>query len=322
MELIEENKPWVTFCMTTYKRPEFLKKQLTSLSRQKLSNFQVVISDNDPDASGRQIVESFNDQRFCYYHNGENIGMIASFNKSIEKAVTPYIVMLTDDDHVDENMLDEFKAIIEKYPGYPIYMGCKRSGKKQDEVEIFDNENYVFEFLHPRRTLVILWSSCLLDRKSVQQFGGIPDFGSPHFADHALLLLCGKNKGGVFINKMYGSLATHDQNFSKSHFDLYYKGCVGFYNFITSNFEKKFFKKDNINALEQHLHTLFLNNYFALKKYFTYKNYQEETLNEINSFSKKLLSLSFMKSALLKFRIRQLLFLFKAPFFFMKYRSA
>jgi glycosyltransferase involved in cell wall biosynthesis len=322
MELIEENKPWVTFCMTTYKRPEFLKKQLLSLSRQTFSNFQVVISDNDPDASGREIVEAFHDQRFRYYPNGKNIGMIASFNKSIEKAFTPYIVMLTDDDHVDENMLNEFNSVIEKHPGYPIYLGCKRSDKKQDEVEIFDNENYVFEFLHPGRTLVILWSSCLLDRKTVQEFGGIPDFGSPHFADHALLLLCGKNKGGVFINKLYGSLASHDQNFSKSHFDLYYQGCVGFYNFITSNFEERIFKKDNINALEEHLHIWFLNNYFALKKYFTYKNYQEEILNEINSFSEKILSLSFMKSALLKFRIRQLVFLFKAPFFFIKYRSA
>ena len=321
MELIEENKPWVTFCMTTYKRPEFLKKQLLSLSRQTFSNFQVVISDNDPDASARKIVEAFNDQRFCYYHNGENIGMIASFNKSIHKAITPYIVMLTDDDHVDENMLKEFKAIIEKYPGYPIYMGCKRSDKEHDEIEIFDNENFIFQFLHPGRTSIILWSSCLLDRETVQEFGGIPDFGSPHFADHALLLLCGKNKGGVFINKMYGSLASHDQNFSKSHFDLYYKGCVGFYNFITSNFEKKFYKKDNINALEQHLQKWFLDNYFALKKYFTYKNYQEETLNEIKTFSEKILSLSFMKSALSKFRIRQLLFLFKVPFFFIKYRS-
>jgi len=321
MELTE-NKPSVTFCMTTFKRPDFLKKQLTSLLKQTFQNFEVVISDNDPEASGKPIVEAFNDQRFRYYSNGENIGMIASFNKSIEKAITPYIVMLTDDDHVDESMLNELNSVVEKYPGCPIYMGCKRFDKKPGEIEIFDKENYAFEFLHPRRTLVILWSSCLLDRKTVQEFGGIPDFGSPHFADHALLLLCGKNNGGVFINKLYGSLASHDQNFSKSHFELYYKGCVGFHNFITSNFEKKFFKKGNINALEQHLHLWFLNNYFALKKYFTYKNYQGEILNEINSFAQKILSLSFMKSALLKFRIRQLLFLFKAPFFFIKYRSS
>ncbi|HEY8659772.1 MAG TPA: glycosyltransferase family 2 protein, partial [Hanamia sp.] len=224
MDSMNESKPWVTFCMTTYKRPEFLKKQLLSLSNQTFSNFNVVISDNDPEASAEVIVKDFNDKRFFYYHNAENLGMIRSFNKSIQKADTPYIVMLTDDDHVDTNMLSDFRNIVVQYPGYPIYLGCKRPHQPNKEIEIFDNENYVFQFLHPKLSRAILWSSCLLDTSIVQGFGGIPDFGSPHFADHALLILCGKNKGGIFINKMYGSLASHDQNFSKSHFELYYKG--------------------------------------------------------------------------------------------------
>ncbi|MDQ2718408.1 MAG: glycosyltransferase family 2 protein [Bacteroidota bacterium] len=319
MELINENEPWVTFCMSTYKRPDFLRKQLISLSQQTFSNFQVIVSDNDPDASGEQVLKELNDKRFSYYHNIENIGMIASFNKSIEKAVTPYIVMLTDDDDVDPGMLNEFKFITASCPGYPIYLGCERANKKKGEVEIFDNESYVFELLHPKHTPIILWSSCLLDRKVVQQFGGVPDFGSPHFADHALLLLCGKNKGGVFINKMYGSLASHDQNFSKNHFDLYYIGCVGFYKFITSNFKKNSFEKNNINALEQHLHTWFIKNYFSLRKYFTYKKPNSQTLKEIDHFSKSILSLAFMKTVKPRFRIKQLIFLFKKPIFFIKY---
>lgn len=314
-----QEEPWVTFCMSTYKRPDFLRKQIVSLSQQTFSNFQVIISDNDPDASGEQVVGELNDKRFSYYHNGENIGMIASFNRSIEKAITPYIVMLTDDDHVDPNMLNEFKFITENHPGHPIYLGCRRENKKKDEIEIFNNEDYVFEFLDPKHTSIILWSSCLLDTKVVRQFGGIPDFGSPHFADHALLLLCGKDNGGVFINKMYGSLASHDQNFSKNHFDLYYRGCVGFYEFITMNFTKKSFEKNNVNALKRHLYLWFINNYFSLKKYFTYKKPNRQTLREIGNFSKSIISLPFMKSIKLHFRIKQLIFFLKKPIFFIKY---
>jgi len=321
MELKNESTPWVTFCMTTYKRPEFLRNQLISLSKQTFTNFLVIISDNDPEASGEKVVKDFNDKRFSYYHNGDNIGMIRSFNRSIEKAITPYIVMLTDDDHVDPCMLSEFKSVTEKYPEFPVYLGCKRANKKRGEIEIFNNKNYVFEFLYPKHTIHILWSSCLLDRKTAQQFGGIPDFGSPHFADHALLIICGKYKGGVFINKMYGSLASHDQNFSKKHFDLYYKGCIGFYEFITSNFKEKFFVKRNVNALEQHLNIWFINNYFLLKKYFIFKDHQPKTIKEINNFSKSVMRLSFMKSVKLKFRIKRLIFLLKTPIFFLKYRS-
>jgi glycosyltransferase involved in cell wall biosynthesis len=320
MEQRNKSKAWVTFCMTTYKRPEFLRKQLLSLSQQTFSDFKVIISDNDPESSADKVVRAFNDQRFFYSPNVRNLGMIASFNRSIEKANTPYIVMLTDDDHVDVNMLSEFRDIVMKHPGYPIYLGCERVHKKENLVEIFDKEDYVFQLLNPHLTTSILWSSCLLETATVQQFGGIPEFGSPHFADHALLVLCGKHNGGVFINKMYGSLASHDQNFSKSQFDLYYAGCTGFYDFITANFDKKYYQKQNNNALEKHLHIWFLNNYFILKKYFTFKNPQKGTLHEIDQFAWKILCLSFMKPALLSFKIRQLIFLFKKPMLLIKYR--
>ncbi|MEO8415622.1 MAG: glycosyltransferase family 2 protein [Ginsengibacter sp.] len=319
MEQTKEDIPWVSFCISTYKRPEFLKQQLISLSQQTLPNFNVVICDNDPLASAEGIVKEFSDKRFFYYHNTKNLGMILSFNRSIEKAVTPYIVMLTDDDHVDPEMLLEFKNVADKYPGYPAYLGCKRKHTLSKQIEIFDKENYVFQLLDPDKTETILWSSCLLETETVKQFGGIPDFGSPHFADHALLALCGKHRGGVFTNNVYGSLASHDQNFSKSHFDLYYKGCIGFHDFVTSNFEISFYKKGNTNALEKHLYNWFLKNYFILSKYFTYKKPNRETLHDIHNFSEKILALSFMKSISPKFRVMQMLFHFKKPLFLIKY---
>lgn len=319
MAQVEEGQAWVTFCISTYKRPGFLKEQLNSLSQQTLPNFNVVICDNDPEASAEGIVRAFNDNRFLYYHNERNLGMILSFNRAIEKAATPYIVMLTDDDHVDMNMLKEFKGIIDLHPGYPAYLGCKRKNVPGKQVEIFDKENYVFELLDPGKTETILWSSCILETATVKGFGGIPDFGSPHFADHALLVLCGKDRGGVFINNVYGSLSSHDQNFSKSHFDLYHKGCVGFYQFVTSHFDISSYKKNGINALEKHLHNWFLNNYFILKKYFTYKNYNQETLQDINDFSHKIMSLSFMKPVFRKFQLMQIGFLLKKPLFLIKY---
>jgi len=319
MDQKEEGQAWISFCISTYKRPGFLKDQLNSLSQQTLPNFNVVICDNDPEASAQKIVEAFNDKRFYYYHNKRNLGMILSFNRAIEKAATPYIVMLTDDDHVDTNMLTEFKEIIYQHPGYPAYLGCKRKNVSGREVELLDKENYVFQLLDPDRTETILWSSCILETATVKELGGIPDFGSPHFADHALLVACGKNRGGVFINKVYGALASHEQNFSKSHFDLYYIGCKGFFEFIRSNFDVSSYRKNGVNALEKHLHNWFLKNYFILKKYFTYKKYNRQTLEDIDDFSRNIMSLSFMKSVSSKFRLMQIGFLLKKPLFLIKY---
>ena len=40
--------PWATFCMTTYKRPEFLMEQIQTILKQTFTSFHIIISDNDP----------------------------------------------------------------------------------------------------------------------------------------------------------------------------------------------------------------------------------------------------------------------------------
>ena len=47
----ENIKPRVSFCMTTYKRPEILKATLGMISQQTFTDFEVIISDNDVDNS-------------------------------------------------------------------------------------------------------------------------------------------------------------------------------------------------------------------------------------------------------------------------------
>ncbi|HEY0433082.1 MAG TPA: glycosyltransferase, partial [Chitinophagaceae bacterium] len=87
-------QPWASFCMSTYKRPQFLRKQLDSLLRQTFPGFQIIISDNDPEASGQGVVDAFNDARIIYQCNGENLGMVKSFNRSLQRAQSEFVVMI------------------------------------------------------------------------------------------------------------------------------------------------------------------------------------------------------------------------------------
>src|SRR5580765_3580682 len=97
--------PKVSFCFTTFKRHDYLKSTLESVREQTFTDFEVIISDNDPEQSGRTIVESF-DERFKYFPNNENLGMKKSFNKSLERSIGEYIVMIADDDPVYPDMLE------------------------------------------------------------------------------------------------------------------------------------------------------------------------------------------------------------------------
>ena len=97
--------PKFSFCMTTFKRPELLQSTLRSILAQTVGDFEVIISDNDPEGSAQVAVESLQDERLKYFHNSLNLGMIKSFNKSIEKATGSFVVMITDDDPVYPDML-------------------------------------------------------------------------------------------------------------------------------------------------------------------------------------------------------------------------
>lgn len=208
--------PWVSFCISTYKRPEILYTQLLLISKQTFTCFEVIVSDNDPEASAGTIVESINDPRFRYFHNEDNLGMIKSFNKSIERSSADFIVMVTDDDPVDIDFLQTFYNLYEAFPDYSIYCGFNRSGKKAGAVEFINKDDFIIEILDPSRTSNFLWSSSVIRKADVVRIGLIPDYGSPHLCDHAFIAMAGSVNGGVIINKMFSSLSKHDSNFNKA----------------------------------------------------------------------------------------------------------
>lgn len=309
--------PFVSFCMSTYKRPELLKQQLELILKQSFRDFEIVISDNDPDCSARNVIHEISDSRLKYFSNVENIGMLKSFNISIERSRAENIIMITDDDPVVPEMLENFKRVMEAYPGYGIYIGCSRVGKKEAAVEVFDNQNFLFQLLNPKLTNNLLWSSCVLKREVLLSIGGMPDYGSPHLADHAMMGLCGKNNGGVIINKMYSQLTSHDSNFSKSNIDLYYVACKEFYELISRSFKKDFYIKNGEDALHMHLEMWFITNFFALRKYFTFISKNNFVINQIDLESSKILKLPFMKTTRTKFFFKLIIFNLKKPFFFL-----
>jgi glycosyltransferase involved in cell wall biosynthesis len=307
----------VSFCISTYKRPDFLRTQLACISRQTFSDFKIVISDNDPEASARQIVEEFNDPRIRYFHNETNLGMLKSFNKSVERADTEYVVMVTDDDPVFPDMLQDLFKIVADYPGYSIYCGCKRAHGEPGRIEIFDKDNFLFQMLHPQLTLYLLWSSCLLKRETVLAAGGMPDYGSPHLTDHALLALCSREKGGVMINRVYSEFAVHAANFSKinPNFDYYYIACREFYALITRNFPLVAYAKGRNNALIRHLEVWFIAMTFNLRRFYAHGKKDQESFKRASASLSKILTLPFMKGIYPKYLAKRIIFYLKYPLY-------
>ncbi len=313
MPVTNQTLPWVSFCISTYKRPELLKQQIGLLLNQSDENFEIVISDNDEEGSAEPVINSFEDSRIRYFKNEENLGMIRSFNKSIERASTEFIVMVTDDDPIERDFLDTLYQLFLQYPDYSIYCGFQRPGSLVSAIEIISADDFPVELLDPKKTSNLLWSSAVMRRDHVLQVGLIPDYGSPHLADHAFMAKVGSIAGGVVMNKMFSSLSSHETNFSKSNFDSYVQGCEGFYHFILASFRSHRCYDAYNQAVLRHLGHWFISNFFNLKKYFTKKK-NKEILRELDEYAKKIRSFDFMKRFNTRFYLKSMIFSIKKTF--------
>ncbi len=235
-------KPWVSFCMSTFKRPVFLKEQLEIILKQSYRDFEVVISDNDPDCSAEKIIKEIGDPRLKYSPNNENLGMIKSFNNSIEKSKGCYIVMITDDDPVVPEMLETLRMLENKYPGYGMYLGgcdwfcthhvvaklyglkvgtnsCLSNNHDLNYIKAYDSGEFVQNLFTFKIFPHYLWSTGMVKREILIERGGVPDYGTPFLGDYAYLSIMGSHSGCVIINKPLGCQTLHNENFGRNQND-------------------------------------------------------------------------------------------------------
>ncbi len=304
--------PWASFCMSTFKRPDFLKGQIEVLLQQSFTDFEIVISDNDPEGSGKVVAASFNDDRVQYACNIENIGMVKSFNNSIERARGEYIVMVTDDDPVFENMLEFFYNLHQQYPGFSLYCGANRKGKPQGFIELVKAPDFIKQILNPQLTPAVHWSSSLLKKETLIRTGKLADYGSGHLVDHAMLVLMGSQDGAILINQQFSKIQLHQSNYSKANVENYLLSCKGFYNVLSGYFKEK--EGYNVNEAEivKHLHHWFIVCFFALRRFYTVNNMAtKQLLDELDGTADKIMQLPYMRVCRFKYAAKKVIFAVK-----------
>ncbi|MBS1606191.1 MAG: glycosyltransferase family 2 protein, partial [Bacteroidetes bacterium] len=226
MPELNVDKPWISFCMSTYKRAGILKRTLELFSRQTFANWELVISDNDPDRSAEPVVAAAGDHRLRYFANGTNLGMIGSFNKSFQRSRGQFVVFITDDDPVYPHMVQTLYDLHLKYPGYTIYAGGHdtvftgllqarmakanvgtNSSLAQWDLAVektFDAPEFCRAFLDGTIGGSMLWSVCAVKRDVVVAIDGLPDYGTPQMCDIGFLLLSGARGGAAYVNIALG----------------------------------------------------------------------------------------------------------------------
>jgi glycosyltransferase involved in cell wall biosynthesis len=231
----DRHSPWVSFCIATFRRPEYLARALQNILGQSFRDFEVIVSDNDPEKSSAPIVDAAGDSRVRYRSNVQNVGMVKNFNAALGAARGKYVVMITDDDPIGPDMLSTLRSLEAAYPGYGAYYGacdvsmdsremaatyqtvvgkrsCASSQHPIGSVRIFEPRTFVDAFLRREIFPYILWSTGIVRRDIALSIGGMPDYGSAYLTDFTYVLLAGQAQGFVALNRVLGFQSVHGNN--------------------------------------------------------------------------------------------------------------
>lgn len=133
----------ISIAIPAYKT-EFLSEAIQSVLDQTYQSWELVIVDDCSPNDIKGVVSSFSDSRIKYYRNAKNCGIenvVANWNICLYYCTGGYIICMGDDDKLLPNCLEEYNALVNKYPGLGVYHAW---------TEIVNEKGDVTRFQEPR----------------------------------------------------------------------------------------------------------------------------------------------------------------------------
>ena len=91
--------PYISICIPSYKRIDFLKRLLDSIAIQNFRDFEVIVTDDSPSEEVKFFCELYNSEFVLYYYKNEvALGTPENWNEAIRRANGEWIKLMHDDD--------------------------------------------------------------------------------------------------------------------------------------------------------------------------------------------------------------------------------
>lgn len=103
--------------VATYKRPQLLKRALSSVIAQTYQNWKAIVFDDSPEQEGRQVIEALNDDRIIYQPHRENLGRAKNIDHAFQSKAYiggKYAFALEDDNYLFPDFIDSNIAALEE----------------------------------------------------------------------------------------------------------------------------------------------------------------------------------------------------------------
>lgn len=122
-----EDRPFIfSICVPVYKGIAYLTRLLDSISIQSFRDFEVIITDDSPDDSIKELCLEYS-KKFVirYFKNAQTLGTPENWNEGIRLAAGEWIKIMHDDDWFSgENSLEEYANAINENPGIHFFFSA------------------------------------------------------------------------------------------------------------------------------------------------------------------------------------------------------
>lgn len=126
-------------------KSRFLAECIESVLAQTYTHLELIIVNDASPENLDEIVARYDDRRIRYYVNETNFGavnVVGNWNKCLSYATGEYVICMGDDDKLLPCCLEEYRKLMEKYPGLGVYHGWTEM--------IDENNNFVrYQYTRP-----------------------------------------------------------------------------------------------------------------------------------------------------------------------------
>ena len=106
-------QPSFSVCIPNYNYANYISQTIQSVLNQTYQNFEIIVADNASSDHSVKIIESFKDPRIRLLRNNYNIGFAPNLQRASMFAQNDFINLLSSDDLMKPNALEEYAKIIE-----------------------------------------------------------------------------------------------------------------------------------------------------------------------------------------------------------------
>jgi glycosyltransferase involved in cell wall biosynthesis len=185
-------------------KTKHLKAALESLINQSFNDYEIIIKNNGANSEKKKEIkeiceEWMNNGNVSYFESEGQLTMGPNFNTILERAKGDYFVIMSDDDILELNYLEEFNILINKYPNIDVFH-CRTKFIDENDKFIRFSENspefesridLIYNKLAYGRTIIL--SDFLVATKTLKKYGGFPSETTAYGLDEITWLKCSSN---------------------------------------------------------------------------------------------------------------------------------